>query len=255
MTRGRALSLLRDSTHYRADAFRAGLTAQRFDVVESLPDPRPGDLLLSWNRSGARHVLAQRFEAAGARVVVAENGYLGKAWLGRKWFALALGHHCGLGRWPDGGPQRWDALGFELEPWRSGGTQTLVLEQRGIGEPGIASPGGWAENMARRLRGRIRRHPGAGPVAVSLRDDLAGVAQVVTWASGAALLALAYGVPVFFDLAGWIGAPAARPVAEFASGPWRDDAARLAMFRRLAWAHWTVEEVENGAAFERLLAA
>lgn len=250
----RALSLLRDSLHYRADAFRSGLRANGFEVVETLDDPRPGDVLLSWNRGGARNVHARRFESAGARVVVAENGYLGKGWRDDKWFALALGHHCGAGAWPDGGPARWDALGVDLEPWRQGGTQTLVLEQRGIGEPGVASPYGWAESVAPMVRGRIRRHPGGEPVQVTLRDDLADVGQVVTWSSGAALLALIMGVPVFYAFPRWIGAPASQPLAAFATvGPLRDDAARLGMFRRLAWAQWTLAEVESGYAFEQLL--
>jgi len=254
--RPRALSLLRDSQHYRADAFASGLRAQGFEVVETLSHPGPDDVLLVWNRSGARDTQARRFEAAGARVVVAENGYLGKDWRGDKWFALALGHHCGAGAWPDGGPQRWDALDVELEPWRDSGTQTLVLEQRGIGEPGIASPAGWADSVATLMHGRVRRHPGAGPVAVTLRDDLADVCQVVTWASGAALLALTMGVPVFYGFPRWIGAPAARSMFTFKSmEPRRDDEARLAMFRRLAWAQWTLAEIESGYAFERLLRA
>ena len=128
-----------------------------------------------------------------------------------------------------------------------------MLEQRGIGEPGIASPSGWAEMVAPSVRGRIRRHPGAEPPACTLRDDLADVRQVVTWASGAALLALLMGVPVFHAFPRWIGASAARPLIDFALDPIRDDAARLAMFRRLAWAQWTLAEVESGLAFERLL--
>ena len=253
--RPRAVSLLRDSQHYRADAFANGLRLNGFEVVEHLPDPGPSDLLLVWNRHGGNNHTAKRFEAAGARVLVAENGYLGKAWRDGKWFALALGHHCGAGTWPDGGPQRWDALGVELEPWRENGTHTLVLEQRGIGEPGIASPPGWADQMAIKLDCRVRRHPGAGPVRVTLRDDIAHVTQVVTWSSGAALLALLMGVPVFYAFPRWIGAPAARPLFELGhQPPLRDDAARLAMFRRLAWAQWTLSEIESGEAFARLLA-
>ncbi len=252
----RALSLLRDSLHYRADAFRAGLRAQGFEVVDELRDPSPDDVLLVWNRHGARNEQARRFEAAGARVIVAENGYLGKTWRGGKWFALSLDHHAGAGRWPDGGPQRWDSLGVELEPWKVGGTQTVVLAQRSIGEPGIASPWNWAESVAPRVHGRIRQHPGAEPARVTLRDDLADVGQVVTWASGAALLALVFGVPVFYAFPRWIGASAARPLSEFGTAsPLRNDGARLAMFRRLAWAQWTVEEVESGEAFDHLLRA
>lgn len=252
-TRPRALSLLRNTLHYRPDAFRHGLQANGYELVDELRHPEPDDVLVTWNRSGWRNSEAKRFEAGGARVVVVENGYLGRSWRDDKWFALALGHHNGAGMWPDGGPQRWDSYGVELEPWRSGGTDTLVLEQRGIGEPGIASPYGWADTVAPMVRGRIRRHPGAEQPAVSLRDDLANVAQVVTWSSGAALLALTMGVPVFYGLRNWIGATACRPLAEFAAGPVRDDAARLAMFRSLAWAQWTVEEVASGYALGELL--
>jgi len=254
MSRGRAFSMLRDSVHYRADAFRSGLAAAGFEVVDVLDDPRPGDVLLIWNREGSRAARAMQFEAAGARVVVAENGYLGKEWRGRKWFALALGHHCGAGTWPDGGAERWDSWNVELEPWRKPGRNTLVLAQRGIGEIGIAAPHDWAQIIAPAVHGRIRSHPGATPASVSLRDDLADIHRVVTWASGAALLALLMGVPVYYGLSKWIGAPAGRPVSQFSSGEaLRDDAARLAMFRRLAWAQWTAEEIESGLALSLLL--
>jgi hypothetical protein len=253
MSHRRVLSLLRDSLHYRAYAFPCGLRLHGFKRVDELDRPGPNDLLLIWNRGGGRSLAAQRFEAAGARVVVAENGYLGKTWRDDKWFALALGHHCGAGIWPDGGGERWDALGVELAPWRTDGTQTLVLEQRGIGEPGIASPNGWADTVAPAVRGRIRRHPGAWPVSITLEADLRNVREVVTWASGAALLALTMGVPVFHAFPRWIGAAAARPLADFGKPALRDDAARLAMFRRLAWAQWTLAEVASGEAFDHLL--
>jgi hypothetical protein len=252
--RGRALSLLRDSPHYRADAFRDGLTAIGFEVVSELPNPQPGDILLIWNREGGRLSRAIQFEIAGARVVVAENGYLGKEWIGRKWFALALGHHAGAGLWPIGGPERWDGWYAELEPWRAPGGETVVLAQRGIGEPGVAAPADWAQIIAPAVRGRIRRHPGTNTNSIPLRADLAKADSVVTWSSGAALLALTYGVPVFYGFPRWIGAPASQPLALFSTAqPLRNDAARLEMFRRLAWAQWTVEEIRSGEAFERLL--
>ncbi len=138
--RKRALSLLRNSEHYRAAAFCAGLQAMGFEVVTQIPDPTPADALLTWNRSGGNNETAHRFENAGARVIVAENGYLGKCWRDDKWFALALGHHLGAGEWLPKGPERWDAMHVSLAPWREGGSDVLVLEQRGIGEPGIASP-------------------------------------------------------------------------------------------------------------------
>lgn len=250
----RALSLLRNSEHYRSAAFRSGLEAVGFEVVPELRNPTPADLLLTWNRSGGNNEIACHFESAGASVIVAENGYLGKTWRGEKWFALSLGHHVGAGEWRPAGPERWDALQVPLAPWREDGTDVLVLEQRGIGEPGIASPPGWAEHAARLTGGRIRRHPGATAPAISLEDDLVGVREVITWHSAGALAALMAGVPVYYDFPQWIGRSAAVPLFQRCqTPPLRDDAARLAMFRSLAWAQWRLEEIERGDAFAHLL--
>lgn len=246
----RALCCLSDGPNYRKADFIAGLHACGFEVVHNLPKPRPGDLVVVWNRHGANNATASAFEQAGATVLVAENGYFGKNWMGRKWFALARGHHAGGGEWNHGGPERWDSWGVELAPWREG-RETLILDQRGIGEPGIASPHGWADHVMASIGGRVRRHPGAKDPAVSLADDLADARCVVTWHSGAALLALMLGVPVFYGFPQWIGAGAARPLAEFDKGPLHGD--RQTMFRRLAWAMFTDEEVRNGKAFDQVI--
>lgn len=245
----RALNLLPEEARDRRVAFDQGLRAAGYQVVEALPNPEPGDAVLTWNRKQRDEPLVGRLEAAGVRVFVIENGYLGKRWCGGGWYALAEGHHAGAGRWPDGGPERWDALNARLEPWREGGTEVVVLGQRGIGEPGIRSPRNWAEDMARYLGGRVRPHPGKFPPTVTLGEDLANAACVVTWASSAALIALMHGIPVFYAMPKWIGAPASRPVSEFGEAPLRDDAARLAMFRRLAWAMWRLDEIRSGEAF------
>ena len=200
-----------------------------------------------------------------------ENGFLGKDLAGDSWYAMALGHHAGRGQWPHstqpleywldesaGHPgRRWDDLGVVLEPWREPGGETLVLQQRGIGEPGIASPRQWAERVMPKLKhARMRAHPGAGR-GIDLVRDLKKVSEVVTWASGAALKCLVLGVPVWYEMKGWIGAWAARPLAERRKGatpvPVLGDAARIAAFRRLAWAQWRLSEIRNGTAFRALL--
>lgn len=249
----RAQCWLPEGPNYRRECFLAGLQAVGLECVPRIEQPGPGDVLVLWNRPPAREAEARRFESAGARVLVVENGYLGKQWIGRKWFAMAWGHHAGAGHWPEGGPERWDAWGVEMEPWRAGGGETLILGQRGIGEPGIASPRGWAEMVQRAIGGRIRRHPGANTAPVSLQDDLASTASVVTWHSAGALHALLVGVPVWYGFDRWIGAGAALPLSEFGADPRRDDAARLAMFRRMAWAMWDADEVRSGAAFRSLM--
>lgn len=249
----RALNLLREALHYRRAAFDAGLAACGFQVVRAIVRPTPEDVLVIWNRYGGYHEEACRFEAAGARVVVVENGYLGKGWRGGDWYAMALGHHSGAGIWPVGGPQRWAKLGVELAPWRdpAAAGDLLVLGQRGIGEPGLASPQGWAEAVQRQFGGRIRPHPRDQAAATPLERDLAGARAVLTWHSAGALHALLAGVPVFYGFPRWIGAGAARPLWEFDLGPLHGD--RQAMFERLIWAQWTLDEIAAGDALAHLL--
>lgn len=248
----RALNLLRHSITRRPQ-FVAGLAAAGYEVVERLERPGPTDIVLTWNRSAGFHETATVFEDAGARVVVAENGYLGKSWLGDEWFALSLWHHAGAGQWPNGPNSRWDSLGVNLETWKTG-SEIVVFEQRSIGEPDVRSPPGWAESAQRLTGGRIRRHPGVSMPSVSLEDHLSDARCVVTWNSGAALRALLMGVPAFYEFPAWIGAKAALPLTAWPAEPKRCDEARLAMFRRLAWAQWRIVEIESGEAFAALLA-
>jgi hypothetical protein len=248
----RALSLLRDRPVYRAERFAQGLRAAGFDVCSSIPNPKHGDVLLIWNRYGRFDEEARRFEKGGARVVVTENSYLAGMIPGR-WHALAIGHHGGAGTWICGGPERWDSLGVELSPFRWVGREVVILGQRNIGEPGIASPLGWAEVTKHKIGGRIRPHPGNEPAKLSLADDLAHASGVMTWASSAALVALMLGVPVWYEMPKWIGATASRPIEEWGRTANRSDRDRLAMFRKLIWAQWRIEEIEDGTAFRHLL--
>lgn len=253
MKRLRAQNMLREGVAYRRECYDAGLKAAGYDVFSRIDKLVPEDVLLIWNRYGRFDEEARRFEKSGARVVVTENGYMGKQWLGGSWYAMALGHHSGAGSWIDLGPERWDHLNVPLAEWRTGGKETVILAQRGIGETGIASPTGWAESMQRKIGGRIRPHPGKHEAALSLEDDLRNASSVVTWASSAALKALMLGVPVWCAMSRWIGAMAAKPLSEYGTEPMRDSDARLAMFRRLAWSMWRLDEIKSGIAFQILL--
>lgn len=247
--------MLRPALHYRREAFNDGLRAAGFDVVEQLPKPQPGDALLIWNRYAGFHEVAHAFERAGALVLVCENGWLGKAWRGGEWFSLCRDHHAGAGRWAIGGPQRWDCWGVEMAPYRTDGDEAVIFGQRGIGEPGIASPHNWAEATRHRIGGRIRPHPGNAAPAVPLADDLRRARECATWNSAAGLHALLLGVPVWHAFPQWIGAGASRPLAEWGKAdPMRHDGARLEMFRRLAWAMWTLDEIRTGGPIRRLTA-
>jgi hypothetical protein len=64
-----------------------------------------------------------------------------------------------------------------------------------------------------------------------------------------------FGVPVYYELPGWIGAGAALPLSEFERPPRMDNGARLETFRRLAWTMWQIDEIDNGSALGHLLGA
>jgi len=245
-------SLFRNSDHYRPDAFLEGLGRHGY-TPSAKHNARPGNVLLIWNRKGRDHRLAQTYEAAGGTVIVAENGYI-TPHRKTKTYAIALNHHNGAGTWPVGGPERWDSLGIEIQPWRTDGDHILLLPQRGIGEPSIAMPRGWPADMAGKLSrmGRrvvIRQHP--GPEKSEPYEALKGAWAAVTWASGAGIKALVAGVPVFHGLPSWIGAQAAcGDISRLADPPMPD---RLPMLRRLAWSQWTLSEIQSGEPFAWLL--
>lgn len=252
---------LREGVHYRRAAFAAGLEANGFTVVHGVTTkPGPRDVLCIWNRYRENAVAADRFEGAGRPVLVAENGYLGNEFAGDRWYAISLSQHNGAGRWPVGGPQRWDGLGVTSASWRGTGGEIVLLPQRGIGPPGVGMPATWPGRTRDYVRSlglsaRIRPHPGIGK-SIPLEQDLTNASAVVTWGSGAALKALLLGIPVFSQMPEWIGREAAAPLSGLANGSRNcDSGARTAMFRRLAWAQWRLSEIEDGSAFRAILAA
>jgi hypothetical protein len=240
--------LLHSSSYYRKHVYRTGLEACGYTVIEKHDHrPKKDDVLLIWNRSKNREAIAKRYDEAGAKVFVTENGYVGDT------KALAVGHHSGAGQWYVGPEDRWTPLGIELKPWREKGEEILIVPQRSIGEPGVAMPKGWEDRIVPQLRKttdrpiRIRKHPGKDRLAKPIEDDFNNVWAVVTWASGGAIKAIIAGIPVFHQLEKWIGAPAATTVMDIEK-PWVGD--RMPMLKRLAWAQWTWDELRSGEAFK-----
>lgn len=250
---------LRPLPSYRREMFEAGFEAAGYEIARGhmLGRPSPGDVLLVWNRRPNEEFLIHPFERARLPVVVAENGYIGSGPGEEKLFALALGGHNGSGHVPPGTTNRWPLMGVTLQPWRTCGDHLLVLPQRGIGSRGTAMPHEWGRQIESRLRAvtsrpiRIRRHPGTAPAASSLEEDLRGAWAAVTWGSGAAIKALALGVPVFYELKTWIGRRAAVLGIGDIEHPFLGD--RLPMFESLAWAQWRVPEIASGEALRWLL--
>lgn len=253
-----AAILIRPDPPFRRDAVIRGLEACGYEIIpEALERPDKSDVLVAWNRGNVMNRSALRYEAAGAPIIVAENGYLGREWRGGHWYALAREHHNGAGRNLDLGPSRWVSWGIEFAPWRTHGDEIVILAQRGIGERGVREPTNWSLQIARELRGRTKRpvrvrvHPGRDAPKVSLGDDLANAWACVTWGSAAAFHALLMGVPAFYGFPQWIGAGAAMPVSGDIEQPMRGD--RVPMFSRLAWSIWSTDEMATGEPFRLLI--
>ena len=264
MSKPCAYNLTRREVHYRHDAFSAGLAAAGYQVREGAqPQGRPGDVLVVWNRYGHYHEAASRFEAGGGTVIVAENGYLapgGGSPHGlnpRTWFALGRGAHNDSTAVPEGGPERWTALGVDLKPWRRDGRHVLVCPNRSFGTPGRIMPPDWGNDVCRRLAKltkreiRLRAHPGNDAPKKPLAEDLRDCWAMVIWASSAGVHALVAGIPVICESPKWICKPASWFLAEIENPPQPD---RLGAMQRLAWAQWSVAEIAAGTAFRRLLA-
>lgn len=254
----KAVVILRENGSAKIPAFLNGCAKAGYAVYNHTEMPKigHGDILVCWNRHMGVDHHCKAAEKRGARVLVAENGYVGADDRGKQFYALALGHHNGAGEWKVGPPGRWATMNCPLRPWRTGGKTILILPQRGIGEPGVKMPSRWAEMVSSQIRAKtdrpvvIRRHPGR--LHIPLEPDLDDVHAAVVWASGAGIKALAYGVPVFFDFPQWIGGSAATAL-HGAKGrladleiPFLGD--RLPMFERLAWAQWSLDEIESGKA-------
>jgi len=246
----RAVINLKESLHYRRDAFEKGLIANGYKIVPSIARPNPDDLIVVWNRFGHGDTLAKDFESFGAKVLVAENGYMGKEFQDKKWFAVSRDHHNGAGRWPCSNGDRWKKYGFELKPYRIGGSEFVALPQRGIGPQGVAMPRDWDLRIP--VKCRVRRHPGVHD-CIPLLDDLSKAKAVITWASGAAIKAMAEGIPVFYELEKWIARDGATHIskADFTS-PQQPD--RQSAFEEIFDAMWTLDEIESGEAISKLCA-
>lgn len=249
----RAVILLPQSPHYRRDAFAEGLGKLGYEpTFNNNRDPRPGDVLVIWNRYA--NDTARNFERAKATVLVAENAWVGPEAKDEHHFAICRGHHNGAGTWEVGPEKRWPKMNIKLKPWRKQGSHILVLPQRGMGEKGVAMPTTWEADIVKRLQKitkrpiRTRHHPGPRPHP---EIDFDNCWACVIWASGAGVKAIIDGIPVFYEMPKWIGGLAGRLGIEDLENPFLGD--RIPMLERLAWAQWRPEEISAGEPFKWLL--
>lgn len=267
----RAYCLIREQPWYRRDAFVTGLRAAGHTVETRWPlDFTSETLLVIWNRYAEWAACADRVEAAGGKVIVAENGYLGTGGASPKFkvhpagptaedfYALGLKYHNSCtGNMARAVPDRFDALGCVLKPWRASGGEVLILPNRSFGIPGRAMPPAWEATAAKRisrqtrLEVRIRPHPGTNAPRVPLAHDLANARCAVIWSSSAGIHALLEGIPVFVEGPDWVMYDAR------ASGPYDNPSVvdREPHFHQMAYKQWTVREITSGEPFQRLLHA
>ena len=268
--------LIREAPWYRRDIFVKGLTAAGHRVVSSAPDKfTPDTLLVIWNRYSGNHTIANQVERGGGKVIVAENGYLGRGGTSPKfdvhpngpqphhYYSLSLGFHNDDTRIRESDTDRWATLDVEIKPWREGGDYVLVCPNRSFGVPGRSMPEDWAKDTAKRLEKfttlpvRIRKHPGNDAPKHTLQHDLAGAAGVVVWTSSCGIHALAEGIPVICEAPFWICKSTTvtqSTLMALASENSHDLALdRDAALRRMAWAQWTCAEIATGEPFKWLL--
>lgn len=204
-------------------------------------------------RAGAR--VRQCYEAAGVPVVTVDWGYMARVNTREEretgHYQVGLG---GLNSLPpfECPPDRFKALGVKITA-KGGNPEgyTLLIGQ----VPGDAAHGMDREQMRRWLAAmaaqypdvRYRPHPlgrielpGVPELTGTLADALAGARLVVTWNSNTGNDALLAGVPVVAH-----GPNAV--YADMCGETLPSVQARLAYFRRLAYAQWTLAEMRAGA--------
>lgn len=259
---------LRHQPPYRSDAFADGFERLGYKVQMQFPPEggvRPKDVVVTWNLNPRYRPAALEAKRAGAPLLVAENGYIPKKAGRELYYALARDGHNGSGYWFVGNEDRWSPLNRHIGPWQDNkGGHVLVIGQRGIGSEVMKCPLNFYERVRPKISAllervsarerpeiRFRPHPGRGGPETPLSDDLRGAMAVVTWASNVANLALLGGIPVF-RLAPYHVNEATIPVLDRLLDPPRPD--RLAAFQKLAWAQWSLSEIQSGEAFKVLLA-
>lgn len=150
-------------------------------------------------------------------------------------------------------PDRWLALGIELQPWKTKGNYILICDQHPGDSVSPGNPRWWQaaldETDADTRRAAIYRpHPlladNMGPLAESLRDASA----CVTWSSTAAVEAVLLGVPtVALDRGSAAWPVTSHSLAEPAYVGERDQ-----WGYNLAYRQWTHAEFKNGSAWDHI---
>jgi hypothetical protein len=231
--------------------FGKGLARLGYEIVQvPKQEPTRDDVLVLWNRLHTTDGHAKRYEAVGAKVVICENG-----WIGKDTYSICLGQHNGAGDWYIGETSRWSNFGIDVKPWRTKGEHVLIIPQRGMGIPPVGMPRNWQAEVVETLSHMTDR-----PIRIRypqfredpLEPDFRDAHCSVIWGSGAGIKSIVAGIPVFYEMPAWVGRKASLYLSSVddLERPYRGE--REWMLHDLSWAMWKTEEIERGEPFECL---
>jgi len=258
---------LRHQPPYRSASFADGLQAAGFTPQLRFPQPnevKKEDVVVTWNLNPRYRGPAMAAKNIGARLIVAENGYIQKYHDLEPYYALARDGHNGAGFWYVGAEDRWAKLEQPLYKWQDNPKgHILIADQRGIGSDIMRCPPIFADNIVHKIKRifakhdkrnipeiRIRTHPGRHLPKNTLAEDLRGARAVVTWASNVANVAVQVGLPTFRIAPYHVNEAVLDNLDHLIDPPHTD---RIEAFKKLAWAQWSLAEIQDGTAFKNLL--
>ncbi|HDZ74382.1 MAG TPA: hypothetical protein ENH55_16790 [Aurantimonas coralicida] len=232
--------------------FAAAWAAGCGGAVEAADILRPGPIALFG--SPRRWGLIAQARAEGRTWYYADHAYFGR----QGYYRVTRDGFQHDGRdslWPRGAPERLEALGVEIKPWRESGDHVLVCPpDAGFARLFGFDAAAWTAHVTAALEAltprRLRVRPRACADLAPLADDLAGAWCLVTYVSNAAVEALCAGVPAIVT-----GPCAARPLAatdlRAVLDPPRPDGRRR-WAEVMAANQWTLDEIRAGDAWRAL---
>lgn len=224
--------------------------------------PEPIDVAVVYGTRKRNVVLAEKrwriieaMRLGGGRTIILESGYLHRD----RYFSAGWNDINGRADFrlsPDMPPDRWDALGIEMKPWKTGGDYVLVCGQRphGSGAVGLNDFDDWRREHIRALwqkgiKVKYRPHPGIA-IARPLALDLAEASACFTWNTTAGVEAVVAGVPtIAMDQGSMVWDVAGHGLDDIDNPP---RPGRSAWARRLAYCQWTLDEMAEGQAWRHL---